>query len=73
MIIVPNDSITITLIVGSGPYQKTLALSLLRVGMLKRVMNSGLYLEMQDPTPDGICESSNGSAGSGTRIAGSGE
>jgi glycosyltransferase involved in cell wall biosynthesis len=53
MIIVPNDSITITLGVGSGPYQKTLALSLLRAGMLKRVMSSGLYLEMLDPTPDG--------------------
>jgi len=53
MIIVPNHSITITLGVGSGPYQKTLALSLLRAGMLKRVMSSGLYLEMQDPTPDG--------------------
>lgn len=53
MVIVSNDSITITPGVGSGPYQKTLALSLLRAGMLKRVMNSGLYLEMQDPMPDG--------------------
>jgi glycosyltransferase involved in cell wall biosynthesis len=39
--------------VGSGPYQKTLAMSLLQAGMLKRVMSSGLYLQMQDPTPDG--------------------
>jgi glycosyltransferase involved in cell wall biosynthesis len=53
MIVVPNDSITVTLGVGSGPYQKTLAMSLLRAGMLKRVMSSGLHLEMQDPTPDG--------------------
>jgi glycosyltransferase involved in cell wall biosynthesis len=47
------DSVSVTLGVGSGPYQKTLAMSLLRAGMLKRVMNSGLYLEMQDPMPDG--------------------
>lgn len=53
MIVVQTDSITVTLGVGSGPYQKTLALSLLRAGMLKRVMSSGLYLEMQDPMPDG--------------------
>jgi len=53
MIVVPNDSVTVTLGVGSGPYQKTLAMSLLRAGMLKRVMSSGLYLEMQDPMPDG--------------------
>ena len=53
MIVVPNDSITVTLGIGSGPYQKTLPISLLQAGMLKRVMSSGLYLEMQDPAPDG--------------------
>jgi len=49
----PLNAVSVTLGVGSGPYQKTLALSLLRAGMLKRVLNSGLYLEMQDPMPDG--------------------
>src|SRR5215475_9227137 len=48
-----TSDLSITLGVGSGPYQKTLAMSLLREGMLKRLMNSGLYLEMQDPMPDG--------------------
>lgn len=49
----PSNSITVTLGVGSGPYQKTLASSLLGAGMLRRVLNSGLYLEMRDPMPDG--------------------
>ena len=48
-----TSSVSVTLGVGSGPYQKTLASSLLRAGMLKRVMTSGLYLEMRDPMPDG--------------------
>jgi len=49
----PMDYISVTLAVGSGPYQKTLAASLVRAGMLKRLMSSGLYLEMRDPMPDG--------------------
>jgi glycosyltransferase involved in cell wall biosynthesis len=49
----PQGPISVTLGIGSAPYQKTLAASLLRAGMLRRVLNSGLYLEIQDPGPDG--------------------
>ena len=47
------ESVSVTLGVGSAPYQKTLVSSLLRAGMLRRVLNSGPYLEIQDPSPDG--------------------
>ena len=42
-----------TLGVGSGPYQKTLIPCLLRMGMLRRVLSTGRYFEIQDPAPDG--------------------
>jgi glycosyltransferase involved in cell wall biosynthesis len=49
----PKDPVTVTLGVGSGPYQKTLAEDLLKVGMLRRVLKSGPCLEVQDPSSDG--------------------
>jgi hypothetical protein len=49
-------AVSVTLGVGSGPYQKTLAASLLREGMLRRVLKSGPYLEVQDPRADGSLE-----------------
>jgi len=52
----PHDAISVTLGTGSGPYQKTLALSLLREGMLRRVLSSGLVLEIQEPGPNGSLE-----------------
>ena len=48
-----SANVSVTLGVGSGPYQKTLAASLLREGMLRRNLKSGPYLEVQDPMPDG--------------------
>ena len=50
---VSADIVSVTLGVGSGPYQKTLIASLLKAGMLRRVFKSGVSLEVQDPAPDG--------------------
>jgi starch synthase len=50
---VATKEITVTLGVGGASYQKTLAASLLREGMLRRVLSPGPYLEIQDPEPDG--------------------
>jgi glycosyltransferase involved in cell wall biosynthesis len=44
-----RDSVSVTLAVGAAPWQKTLATSLLRAGMLRRILSSGPYLEIQDP------------------------
>ncbi len=50
----PPDAVSVTLALGSSaPYQKTLASRLLSAGMLRRVLVPGLFLEVQDPTPDG--------------------
>jgi len=51
----PN-AIKVTLEVGSAPYQKTLAPSLAAAGMLRRVLNLGLCLEIQEPGCDGALE-----------------
>jgi len=48
-----SASASVTLGVGGASYQKTLAASLLREGMLRRVFSPGPYLEIQDPEPDG--------------------
>jgi hypothetical protein len=40
MEIMSSNTVSVTLGVGSGPYQKTLAASLLREGMLRRVLRS---------------------------------
>ena len=48
-----RDSVSVTLAVGSAPWQKTLALSLLQARMLRRVLGSGPYLEVLDPNGDG--------------------
>jgi starch synthase len=50
----PLDAVSVTLALGSSaPYQKTLATRLLSAGMLRRVQVPGLFLEIQDPAPDG--------------------
>lgn len=47
---------TVTLGIGGAPYQKTLVPALLREGMLRRKLNPGPYLEIQDPGPDGVLQ-----------------
>ena len=47
------DSVSVMLAVGSAPYQKTLASSLLRAGMLRRVCDLGPYLEIREPDGNG--------------------
>jgi glycosyltransferase involved in cell wall biosynthesis len=49
----PPDSVSVTLAVGVPPYQKTLAESLLRAGMLRRVCDLGPYLEIREPDGNG--------------------
>ena len=51
--LMPPGAISVTLGVGSAPYQKTLVASLLQAGMLRRSFKPGPYLEVQDPAPDG--------------------
>jgi glycosyltransferase involved in cell wall biosynthesis len=46
---VPTDAVSVTLGVGAAPYQKTLASALLKQGMLRRVLDLGLYLDIQEP------------------------
>ncbi len=48
-----RDSVSVTLAVGSAPWQKTLALSLVQANMLRRILSSGPYLEIQEPSDDG--------------------
>ena len=48
-----QDNVTVTLAVGTAPWQKTLAASLLAAGMLRRLLTSGPYLEIQDPNGNG--------------------
>jgi glycosyltransferase involved in cell wall biosynthesis len=48
-----RDSVSVTIAVGSAPWQKTLALSLLRAGMLRRVLGAGPYLEVLEPNGSG--------------------
>jgi len=49
----PPDSVSVTLAVGSPPYERTLASSLLRAGMLRRVCDLGPYLEIREPDGNG--------------------
>jgi glycosyltransferase involved in cell wall biosynthesis len=50
----PSDAVSVTLALGSSaPYQRTLASSLLSAGLLRRVLVPGLFLEVQEPGPDG--------------------
>jgi glycosyltransferase involved in cell wall biosynthesis len=49
----PLDPVSVTLAVGKAPYQKTLASSLLRVGMLRQVCDLGPYLDIQEPDENG--------------------
>jgi len=51
-----RDRVSVTLAVGAAPYQKTLAASLLRGGMLRRFLSFGAYLEIQDPNEEGVLE-----------------
>jgi glycosyltransferase involved in cell wall biosynthesis len=48
-----QDNVTVTLAVGTAPWQKTLAASLLAAGMLRRLLTSGPYLEIQEPNGNG--------------------
>ena len=48
-----RHNVTVTLAVGAAPYQKTLAASLLKAGMLRRLLTSNPYLEIQDPNGSG--------------------
>ncbi len=48
-----RDNVTVTLAVGAAPWQKTLAASLLKAGMLRRLLTSNPYLEIQDPNGNG--------------------
>ena len=47
------DNVSVTLAVGTAPWQKTLAASLLAAGMLRRLLTSGPYLEIQEPNGNG--------------------
>jgi glycosyltransferase involved in cell wall biosynthesis len=49
----PPDPISVTLAVGSAPYEKTLASSLLRAGMLRRVCDLGPCVEIREPDGHG--------------------
>jgi glycosyltransferase involved in cell wall biosynthesis len=49
----PPGSLSVTLAVGVAPYQKTLASSLLRAGMLRRVFDYRPYLGIHIQEPDG--------------------
>jgi starch synthase len=51
-----QGNISVTLAVGSAPWQASLASSLLRANMLRRVLTSGPYLEIQDPNAGGSLE-----------------
>lgn len=51
-----RDSLSVTLAVGSAPYQKTLARSLLEAGVLRRVLGSGPHLEILEPNGSGSLE-----------------
>lgn len=44
-----SDTVSVTLGVGSAPYQKTFIASLLRAGMLRRVFGRGPKFDIQDP------------------------
>jgi glycosyltransferase involved in cell wall biosynthesis len=50
------ESVSVTLAVGAAPYQKSLALSLLRAGLLRRELSSGPYLEIREPKGNGQLE-----------------
>jgi glycosyltransferase involved in cell wall biosynthesis len=49
-----SDAVSVTLALGSSaPYQRTLASRLLSAGLLRRVLVPGLFIEVQEPGPDG--------------------
>jgi glycosyltransferase involved in cell wall biosynthesis len=51
-----RNRVSVTLAVGSAPWQKTLAQSLLQAGMLRRVLGSGPHLGILEPNGDGALE-----------------
>jgi glycosyltransferase involved in cell wall biosynthesis len=51
-----RNGVFVTLAVGSAPWQKTLAQSLLQARMLRRVLGSGPYLEILEPNDGGSLE-----------------
>lgn len=48
-----GNDVSVTLAVGSAPWQKTLAMSLMQAGMLRRVLGSGPFLEILEPSGSG--------------------
>jgi alpha-maltose-1-phosphate synthase len=48
-----SNAVSITLGVGGAPYQKTLTAALINAGMLRRALNMGPLLEIQDLALDG--------------------
>jgi glycosyltransferase involved in cell wall biosynthesis len=48
-----SDPVSVMLAAGVPPYQKTLAASLLQVGMLRRVCDLGPYLDIREPDGNG--------------------
>jgi glycosyltransferase involved in cell wall biosynthesis len=51
-----RETVSVTLAVGTAPWQKTLTASLLSAGMLRRFLSSGPNLEIQEPNGNGSLE-----------------
>ncbi len=51
-----RNSVSVTLAIGAAPYQKSLAASLLSAGLLRRLLGSGPYLEIEEPNESGALE-----------------
>ena len=52
----PTDPVMVALALGAAPYQKTLAKKLLSAGILRQVLEFVPYLEIQEPSRNGILE-----------------
>jgi glycosyltransferase involved in cell wall biosynthesis len=53
---VPRNAISVTLSLGSAPYQKTLVRSLNAAGMLRRLLNLSTFLDIQEPDGSGALQ-----------------
>jgi len=53
----PADPVSVTVAVGTAPYQKTLAASLLSAEILRQVIDLGPYLDIREPNGTGDLES----------------
>ncbi len=52
----PANSVSVTIALGTAPYQKTLAASLLTAEMLRQVIDLAPYIGIQEPNGDGKLE-----------------